>query len=91
MSWFMGVEEARQHMDRARRQLETVQRALSSEPQNPEIAVTWAFYAYEKCIVALAERYGYRWTKNHGQKLTLPVNSMPTGAFQGTSAMSWRS
>ena len=71
MSWFMGVEEARQHIDRARRQLETVQRALSSEPQNPEIAVTWAFYAYEKCIVALAERYGYRWTKNHGQKADL--------------------
>ena len=63
----MGVKEARQHVDRARLQLERVQSA-SREPQDPEIAVTWAFYAYEKCVVALAELYGYRWTRNHSNK-----------------------
>ena len=52
----MGIDEARQHINRARRQLEKVQAA--SWGPDPEDAVTWAFYAYENCVVALAERYG---------------------------------
>ena len=66
----MSVGEARQHIARARRQLERVLTA-SWPPKDPEDAVTWAFYAYENCIVALAEQYGYRWTKNHSKKAEL--------------------
>ena len=66
----MGVEEAREHIARARRQLNRVQVA-SWEPQDHEQAVTWAFYAYENCVAALAERYGRRWTKNHREKAGL--------------------
>ena len=43
----------------------------SWEPQDPEQAVTWAFYAYENCLAALAERYGRKLTKNHREKAEL--------------------
>ena len=33
--------------------------------------MTWAFYAYENCVTALAERYSRRWTKNHREKADL--------------------
>ena len=66
----MDVSKARQHLDRARKHLERVQVA-SWEPQDPEQAVTWAFYAYENCVTALAERYGRKWTKNHREKVEL--------------------
>ena len=66
----MGVSKARQHLDRAKRHLEKVQIA-SWERTDPEGAVTWAFYAYENCVAALAERYGRRWTKNHREKAEL--------------------
>ncbi len=66
----MGVGEARRHVARARRQLGKVQIA-AWEPQDHEQAVTWAFYAYENCVAALAERYGRRWTKNHREKAEL--------------------
>ena len=65
----MGVGEARQHIARAKRQLERVSTA-AWEP-DPEEAVTWAFYAYENCVAALAERFGRRWTKNHREKAEL--------------------
>ena len=47
-------------------QLERVQVA-AWEP-DAEQAVTWAFYAYENCIVALAELHAWRWKKNHREK-----------------------
>ena len=65
----MGVDEARQHLDRARRHLERVRAAVWIP--DPEGAVTWAFYAYENCVAALAERYGRRLTKNHREKAEL--------------------
>ncbi|MCY4074826.1 MAG: hypothetical protein OXH04_05290 [Acidobacteria bacterium] len=63
----MGVAEAQPHIVRARRQLERVQVA-AWEPPDAEQAVTWAFYAYENCIVALAELHALRWKKNHREK-----------------------
>ena len=66
----MGIDEARQHLARARRQLQKVQNACL-ETADPEDAVTWAFYAYENCVTALAERHRYRWTKNHSKKADL--------------------
>lgn len=65
----MGVDEARQHINRARRQLEKVQTA--SWKPDPEDAVTWAFYAYENCVAPLVERYGRKLTKNHREKAEL--------------------
>ena len=66
----MGIEEARQHLDRARRHLERVQ-VFSWDPEDAEQAVTWAFYAYENCIAALAERHSQKWTKHHREKAEL--------------------
>ena len=34
-------------------------------------AVTWAFYAYENCIVALAEMHDLKWKRNHREKAEL--------------------
>ena len=66
----MGIGEAKQHLDRARGQLERVQIA-SWEPKDPEQAVMWAFYAYENCVAALAARYARKLTKNHSEKANL--------------------
>ncbi len=66
----MAIDEARQHITRARRQLERVQVA-AWDPDDPEEAVTWAFYAYENCVAALAERFDRRWTRNHREKADL--------------------
>ena len=65
----MGVDEARERIALARRQVEKVQ---SAEWDNdPENAVVWAFYAYENCVTALAEFHGRTWTRNHLQKAQL--------------------
>ncbi|MCY4659318.1 MAG: hypothetical protein OXF93_05835 [Acidobacteria bacterium] len=66
----MGVAEAKPHVARARRQLERVQDA-AWDPPDAEQAVTWAFYAYENCIVALAELHDRPWKKNHREKAEL--------------------
>ena len=66
----MGVAEARDKIASARRQLERVQ-SSAVEPYDQQNAVMWAFYAYENCIVALAELHGRRWTRNHYQKAQL--------------------
>ena len=68
----MNIDKARDAIDRAKRQLEKVQVA-SWEPQDQdhEQAVMWAFYAYENCVTALAELYGYKWTRNHREKADL--------------------
>ena len=65
----MDVNEARKHSAIARKHLDKVQTA-AWEP-NPESAVTWAFYAYENCLAALAARYGRKLTKNHHEKAEL--------------------
>lgn len=66
----MGVREARTALERAKSQLERVQSA-SWDPADPVEAVTWAFYAYENAIVAVAEAKGISWKKNHAEKARL--------------------
>ncbi len=65
----MNIDEARQRITLAIRQLERVQAAEFGN--DPESAVMWGFYAYENCVTALAARYGRRWTQNHREKAEL--------------------
>ncbi len=65
----MSLERAAGCLARARRQLPKVQSA--AELSEPEDAVTWAFYAYENCVVALAEMYNLIWETNHHNKARL--------------------
>ena len=65
----MGVAEARIKIATARRQWDRV--AASAWDPDPENAVTWAFYAYENCVVSIAELHGRRWTTNHREKAQL--------------------
>ena len=66
----MGIAEAEPHIARARRQLERV-RVAAWDPPDAEEAVTWAFYAFENCVVALAEIHDRKWKKNHREKAEL--------------------
>ena len=66
----MALREARAALKRAQSQLQRVQVAWLTPP-DPEEAVTFAFYAYENAIVAIAEAKGIRWTKNHAEKARL--------------------
>lgn len=63
----LGAKESRSKLDLARKHLERVQVA-SRDPQDPEEAVTWAFYAYENAVIAAAETIGLSWEKNHYSK-----------------------
>lgn len=68
----MNLEEARRNIAIARRHLHRVQDAsFEIDEDDPELGVTFAFYAYECCIVALAELHGIPWTKNHARKAQL--------------------
>ena len=67
----MSLEQAVDCLARAKRQLERVQLAAHDEYPDPESAVTWAFYAYENCVIALAEMHGRTWAKNHLAKARL--------------------
>ena len=67
----MGIEEAESHLDRAKVHLERVQDEVYDIEGDREAAVTWAFYAYENCVSALAEALGRSWTHNHVQKAEL--------------------
>ena len=67
----MGVAEARSKIGVARGQLERVQNSAYVEPPDPQNAVMWAFYAYENCVVSLAELHSRRWNRNHYDKAEL--------------------
>ena len=67
----MGIAEARDKTAVARVQLERVQNSAYEEWYDAQNAVMWAFYAYENCVVALAELHGRRWTRNHYKKAEL--------------------
>lgn len=67
----MGIAEARNKIGVARVQLERVQNSACGESYDPQNAVMWAFYAYENCVVALAELHCRRWTRNHYEKAEL--------------------
>ena len=67
----MGLEEAESHLSTAQKHLERVQNKANDTDGDPGEAVTWAFYAYENCISALAEAFGRRWTHDHVHKAEL--------------------
>ena len=62
----MSLDQARSCLSRATSQLEKVQNAADAED-----AVMWAFYAYENCVVALAEMHNRDWERNHYSKARL--------------------
>ena len=64
----MGLEEAEVHLTRAKKHLERVQYAVGGIEEDHEEAVTWAFYAYETSVAALAETLERTLTHNHVQK-----------------------
>ena len=67
----MSLRQAADCLVRARKQLQRVQLAADDEYPDPEGAVTWAFYAYENCVIALAEMHGRSWAKTHPDKVRL--------------------
>lgn len=73
----MGISEARAALERAKSQLERVQ-AFWDPPDHVQ-AVTWAFYAYENAVVAVAEAKGIRWAKNHSKKARLASQLVQQG------------
>lgn len=50
----LSTDEALKALERARKQCDRVSQA-SLDPQEPELGVTWAFYAYENGVTAVAE------------------------------------
>ena len=68
----MSIQEARRQIGVANKQLGRVQ-AASREPDDDdrEVAATWAFYAYENCVVAVAEALGRPWQRVHQRKADL--------------------
>ena len=74
----MGILEARAALKRAQSQLERVQTAWI-DPPDPVEAVTFAFYAYENGVVAVAEAKKIRWTKNHYEKADLAARLFRDG------------
>ena len=66
---YMGVDEGRERLAIAKRQLEKVQSAAWGEGY--EEAVMWAFYAYENCVTAVAALHDMRWPHVHSQKAQL--------------------
>lgn len=68
----MGLEEAEIHLGTAKKHLERVQDEVNDvDDGDREAAVTWAFYAYENCISAIAEALGRSWTYDHVRKAEL--------------------
>ena len=66
----MGHQEAQDALNRARKQWDRVSNA-AWPPEDYEEAVTWAFYAYENCVVAAAEAQGIPWRKVHPNKVAV--------------------
>ena len=66
----MGHQEAQDALNRARKQWDRVSNA-AWPPEDYEEAVTWAFYAYENCVVAAAEAQGIPWRKMHPNKVAV--------------------
>ncbi len=74
----MGIRAARAALKRAQSQLERVQTAWF-DPSDPVEAVTFAFYAYENAVVAVAEARNIRWTKRHDEKADLAARLFHDG------------
>ena len=67
----MSLEQARECLARTKKQLARVQIAANDEYPDPENAVVWAFYAYENCVITLAEMHEQSWSKTHHDKARL--------------------
>ena len=68
----MSIQEAQKQLDTAKKHVERVQIAsFESTDEDREEGVTWAFYAYENCVVAIAEALDRSWKKIHKQKAEL--------------------
>jgi uncharacterized protein (UPF0332 family) len=77
----MSVKKAREHVDLARKQWDDA--AVDSwEPEEPESCVSNTFYAYENLVVAVAEAYGIRWTRNHYDKADLAAKLEQDGKIK---------
>lgn len=74
----MGLPEAKAALERAKSQLARVQTAWLEPPDEVE-AVTFAFYAYENGVVAVAEAKGIRWKKIHSDKARLAARLAQQG------------
>lgn len=74
----MGRVEASKALDLARTHLQRVKKACWDPPDLVE-AVTWAFYAYENAVVAVAESIGERWHRNHYLKADLAADLVTRG------------
>lgn len=76
----MGRNEATEALVRARRQLQRVEKACWDPPDLVD-AVTWAFYAYENAVVAVAESIDEPWSKNHYLKAELDADLVTRGVL----------
>jgi len=71
------------HLVNARKQLERVQIA-SNDPSDDdhEVAVTWAFYAYENAVTAAGLKAGMKWSWNdHRAKSDIAKKLHETGVL----------
>jgi hypothetical protein len=74
----MNLTEARKRFEHAKKQLDEAA-SDSWEPQDPPSCVTNVFYAYENLIVALAEAFDVKWTKNHYDKAEIAARLAKDG------------
>ncbi len=68
-----GLQEARRLIDLAKEQLDKAA-VHSWEPSDPAQCVIVTFYAYENCVVSVAEAEGITWKKVHSEKSKLAAN-----------------
>ena len=82
----MSIQEAQKQLDTAKKHLERVRIAsFESTEEDREEGVTWAFYAYENCVVAIAEALDRSWKKITNRKPNLLRNCMKRASCLGTS------
>lgn len=66
----MSQAKADHHLGVAKKQLDRVLTVIwDADDEDREIAVTWAFYAYENSVVAAAEKANIGWQMTHWSKL----------------------
>lgn len=77
----MGLELARGYLQKARDQWDKAAVASWSPPE-PAECVTYAFYAYENSVVAVAEALGRKWKKDHYKKAELAAGLAKEGLLK---------
>jgi hypothetical protein len=68
-----NLKEARRLIDLAKDQMDKAS-VHAWAPSDPAQCVIVTFYAYENCIVGVAEAIGITWTKVHSEKSKLAAN-----------------